>query len=140
MIGMDRGLLHTEALSVTFGGLRAVDRVDIDVHPGQLVGLIGPNGAGKTTFIDGVTGFVPTTGRVVFDGHDLGHVQPHKRARFGLGQRCENGRDGGFGAGRRASGGKGEARHGKQHRAPIKAWQAAQGPDRHPLRELDLPA
>ena len=79
-------LLRTTEMSVTFGGLRAVDGVDLEVRPGQLVGLIGPNGAGKTTFIDGVTGFVPTTGRVVFDGHDISHVPAHKRARLGLGR------------------------------------------------------
>ena len=61
-------LLQTHGMSVTFGGLRAVNEVDFDVDEGQLVGLIGPNGAGKTTFIDGVTGFVPTTGRIEFAG------------------------------------------------------------------------
>jgi branched-chain amino acid transport system ATP-binding protein len=79
-------LLHTHAMSVTFGGLRAVDRVDIEVATGQLVGLIGPNGAGKTTFIDGITGFVPTTGRIEFDGHDIGQLPVHKRAGKGLGR------------------------------------------------------
>ncbi len=79
-------LLETTDMAVTFGGLRAVDRVDITVPEGSLVGLIGPNGAGKTTFIDGITGFVPTTGRIVFDGHDLGGLQPHKRAALGLGR------------------------------------------------------
>ena len=79
-------LLETTAMAVTFGGLRAVDRVDITVPEGSLVGLIGPNGAGKTTFIDGITGFVPTTGRIVFDGHDLGGLAPHKRAALGLGR------------------------------------------------------
>ena len=79
-------LLSTHAMSVTFGGLRAVDRVDIEVAPGALVGLIGPNGAGKTTFIDGITGFVPTAGRIMFDGHDLGQLPPHKRASLGLGR------------------------------------------------------
>ena len=73
-------------MSVTFGGLRAVDRVNIEVQAGSLVGLIGPNGAGKTTFIDGITGFVPTTGRIRFDGHDLGRFAPHKRASLGLGR------------------------------------------------------
>ena len=79
-------LLETTDMAVTFGGLRAVDRVDITVPEGSLVGLIGPNGAGKTTFIDGITGFVPTTGRIVFDGHDLGGLAPHKRAALGLGR------------------------------------------------------
>ena len=79
-------LLETTDMAVTFGGLRAVNRVDITVPEGSLVGLIGPNGAGKTTFIDGITGFVPTTGRIVFDGHDLAGLAPHKRAALGLGR------------------------------------------------------
>ena len=45
--------------------------VDLDVEPGQLVGLIGPNGAGKTTFIDAITGFVPHRGTVDLDGADI---------------------------------------------------------------------
>ena len=53
---------------------------------GKLVGLIGPNGAGKTTFIDGITGFVPTTGRIMFNGREIGHLPAHKRARLGLGR------------------------------------------------------
>ena len=79
-------LLETAGMTVTFGGLRAVDGVDFAVNEGSLVGLIGPNGAGKTTFIDGITGFVPTTGRVVFDGHDIAHLPVHKRASRGLGR------------------------------------------------------
>jgi branched-chain amino acid transport system ATP-binding protein len=77
-------LLTTTEMSVTFGGLRAVDGVDLEVRPGQLVGLIGPNGAGKTTFIDGVTGFVPTGGRIDFDGHDITTLPAHQRSRLGL--------------------------------------------------------
>jgi branched-chain amino acid transport system ATP-binding protein len=79
-------LLETSGMSVTFGGLRAVNEVDIVVEPGKLVGLIGPNGAGKTTFIDGITGFVPTTGRVVFDGHDITSMPVHQRAALQLGR------------------------------------------------------
>ncbi len=79
-------LLTTNNMSVTFGGLRAVDDVDFEVRPGQLVGLIGPNGAGKTTFIDGVTGFVPTSGRIDFDGDDISSMSAHQRARRGLGR------------------------------------------------------
>ncbi|MBM3799163.1 MAG: ATP-binding cassette domain-containing protein, partial [Actinobacteria bacterium] len=63
-------LLQTTGMSVTFGGLRAVNNVDLTVEKGKLVGLIGPNGAGKTTFIDGITGFVPTTGRIEFRGQE----------------------------------------------------------------------
>jgi branched-chain amino acid transport system ATP-binding protein len=77
-------LLDTEQLTVTFGGLRAVDEVSISIDQGQLVGLIGPNGAGKTTFIDGLTGFVPTTGSITFDGRDLTAAGPHDRAQAGM--------------------------------------------------------
>lgn len=79
-------LLQTSQMSVTFGGLRAVNEVDFAVPEGSLIGLIGPNGAGKTTFIDGITGFVPTTGRIDFDGHDITHMPVHKRAGLGLGR------------------------------------------------------
>ena len=79
-------LLETFGMSVTFGGLKAVNEVDFRVEEGQLVGLIGPNGAGKTTFIDGITGFVPTTGRIVFDGNEIGGLPAHRRAKSGLGR------------------------------------------------------
>ena len=76
--------LVVEGLSVAYGGVRAVQGVDLTVGAGQVVGLIGPNGAGKTTFIDAVTGFAPCRGRVVLDGRDLTGLPPHRRARLGL--------------------------------------------------------
>ncbi len=79
-------LLETTDMTVSFGGLRAVDSVDFAVEKGQLVGLIGPNGAGKTTFIDGITGFVRTTGSIRFDGHEISREPAHRRARLGLGR------------------------------------------------------
>jgi len=69
---------------VSFGGVRAVVDVDLEVGPRRLVGLIGPNGAGKTTFIDAISGFVRAAGRVELDGHDLTGLRPHARARLGL--------------------------------------------------------
>ena len=77
-------VLSTTGLSVRFGGVRAVDDVDVVVEEGQLVGLIGPNGAGKTTFVDAITGFVRYTGRAELDGRDLAGMPPHARARRGL--------------------------------------------------------
>jgi branched-chain amino acid transport system ATP-binding protein len=77
-------LLRTHPMSVTFGGLKAVNEVDLTIEEGQIVGLIGPNGAGKTTFIDGLTGFVPTTGRLSFAGHELTGLPAHRRSRLGL--------------------------------------------------------
>jgi branched-chain amino acid transport system ATP-binding protein len=79
-----RARLEVRGLAVRFGGVRAVDAVDLEVGQGQLVGLIGPNGAGKTTLIDALTGFVPATGTVRFAGRDLSGLAPHRRARAGL--------------------------------------------------------
>jgi len=79
-------LLRTNDMCVTFGGLRAVDNVSFHVEEGKIVGLIGPNGAGKTTFIDGITGFVPTTGSIKFLGKEISGMPAHKRARIGLGR------------------------------------------------------
>jgi branched-chain amino acid transport system ATP-binding protein len=77
-------ILSAQDVSVTFGGLRALDSVDLEVGPGQLVGLIGPNGAGKTTFIDALTGFVPCRGRFQIGGEELSGLPPHARAQRGL--------------------------------------------------------
>jgi branched-chain amino acid transport system ATP-binding protein len=77
-------VLQASGLSVSFGGVRALDGVDLEVEEGQLVGLIGPNGAGKTTFIDAITGFVPSRGTVTLDGRDISKMPPHQRARRGL--------------------------------------------------------
>jgi branched-chain amino acid transport system ATP-binding protein len=77
-------ILTTNELSVSFGGVHAVSKVSVRVAPGQLVGLIGPNGAGKTTFIDALTGFVRSSGDVIFDGHDIASWPAHRRARVGL--------------------------------------------------------
>ncbi|HZX53146.1 MAG TPA: ABC transporter ATP-binding protein [Ilumatobacteraceae bacterium] len=77
-------VLAARNISVSFGGVHAVIDVDLDVEPGQLVGLIGPNGAGKTTFIDAITGFVTHQGTVALDGDDITTAAPHVRARRGL--------------------------------------------------------
>jgi branched-chain amino acid transport system ATP-binding protein len=77
-------VLEATGISVSFGGVHAVVGVDLQVAEGQLVGLIGPNGAGKTTFIDAVSGFVRSSGRVELDGRDLTGLPPHARARRGL--------------------------------------------------------
>jgi branched-chain amino acid transport system ATP-binding protein len=77
-------ILRTEGLSVNYGGVRALDSVDVAVPAGQLVGLIGPNGAGKTTFIDAITGFAPSTGDVRLNGESIAAILPHRRARHGI--------------------------------------------------------
>lgn len=77
-------VFRARGVSVSFGGVRAVDGVDLDVARGQVTGLIGPNGAGKTTFIDAITGFVPYGGTAELDGAPLDGLPPHARARRGL--------------------------------------------------------
>ena len=69
---------------MSFGAVRALAEVDLEVNPGQLVGLIGPNGAGKTTLIDAVTGFVPARGEVLLEQRSIRGMQAHHRARLGL--------------------------------------------------------
>jgi branched-chain amino acid transport system ATP-binding protein len=77
-------VLEARGVSVQFGGVRALEGVDLEVGDGELVGLIGPNGAGKTTFVDAVTGFVRYTGQIELDGRDLAGLPPHVRAEHGL--------------------------------------------------------
>jgi ABC-type branched-subunit amino acid transport system ATPase component len=65
-------LLDIRRLTMRFGGLTAVNQVDLSVEPGQIYSVIGPNGAGKTTVFNAVTGvYEPTEGSIVFDGHEL---------------------------------------------------------------------
>jgi branched-chain amino acid transport system ATP-binding protein len=84
-------LLEVEHITVRFGGVRALDDASLRVNTGEIVGLIGPNGAGKTTFFNCVSGVLrPDSGRVVFDGHELGDLPPHRRSRLGLARTFQN--------------------------------------------------
>ena len=76
--------LELRELSVQYGGVRALNSVDLDVPVGSLLGLIGPNGAGKTTLIDAATGFAPASGRVLLDGQEISGLPAHRRARLGM--------------------------------------------------------
>jgi branched-chain amino acid transport system ATP-binding protein len=76
--------LQASGISVSFGGVRALVDVDIEVPEGSLVGLIGPNGAGKTTFIDAISGFVPCRGTIVLGGRDVTADRAHERSSRGL--------------------------------------------------------
>ena len=89
--GRDRPAYEGPALavrdvSVTFGGLRAVDRVSIVAHPGEVVGLIGTNGAGKSTLMNAIGGFAPAEGIVEMLGNDVSGRSASARARIGLGR------------------------------------------------------
>jgi len=85
--------ISVRELSVSFGGIRAVDDVSFDVAPGEVVGLIGPNGAGKTTLLDLISGFTPSEGGHVLLGDvDLSDRKPHHRALLGLGRSFQDSR------------------------------------------------
>jgi branched-chain amino acid transport system ATP-binding protein len=77
-------ILEVRGLTVAYGGLRAVDDMDLHVEQGQIVGLIGPNGAGKTSCIDAMTGLARYSGTVALAGRSLDGLGPHHRARIGL--------------------------------------------------------
>lgn len=69
---MSKVVLKTENLGISFGGLKAVQDLNIEIKEGQLYGLVGPNGAGKTTVFNMITGvYKPTTGKFWLDGEDL---------------------------------------------------------------------
>jgi len=87
----DRPVLKLENLQKHFGGLRAVDGLDIEVAPGTVHALIGPNGSGKTTSLNVVNGiYRPTAGRIFLDGIEVTQMKPHERAGLGMGRTFQN--------------------------------------------------
>ncbi len=69
---MSKTILKTENLGISFGGLKAVQNLNLEINEGQLYGLVGPNGAGKTTVFNMITGvYKPTKGKFWLDGEDL---------------------------------------------------------------------
>jgi ABC-type branched-subunit amino acid transport system ATPase component len=77
--------LSTREISVVFGGLVAVNEVDLSLAKGEILGLIGPNGAGKTTLLNAISGFVKTSnGSVSLRGRDITNWSADRRARNGL--------------------------------------------------------
>jgi branched-chain amino acid transport system ATP-binding protein len=82
---MPDALLRTEALTKSFGGLRAVDHVDFVVEEGKLQSIIGPNGAGKSTFFNLIAGSLsPTSGRIWFRGQNIAGLQQYAISRLGV--------------------------------------------------------
>jgi len=78
-------LLTLNGVSKVFGGLKAVNDVDLVIEPGEIVGLIGPNGAGKTTLVNLVTGvFKPTAGTIEFGGKRIDGLKPYQISRLGV--------------------------------------------------------
>jgi ABC-type branched-subunit amino acid transport system ATPase component len=84
-------VLDLYGISKYFGGVRAVNGVDLAVARGEILGLIGPNGSGKSTIVNLVCGLFPlTAGRVVFNGADISGLPPHARVSLGIARTFQN--------------------------------------------------
>jgi branched-chain amino acid transport system ATP-binding protein len=78
-------LLATQALAISFGENRAVDAVDFNVRPGEVLALIGSNGAGKTTLVNLVSGLMrPDSGKIIFEGKDVTRQSSYDRIKAGI--------------------------------------------------------
>jgi branched-chain amino acid transport system ATP-binding protein len=86
-------ILECDGLTKRFGGITAVDHVDLKLREGEILALIGQNGAGKTTLFDCISGFLPVdSGRVRLLGEDITDLPPHRRAGLGLGRSFQEAR------------------------------------------------
>ncbi len=84
-------VLECKQVERRFGGLLALNGVDLAIRRGEIFGLVGPNGSGKTTLINAITGFFPPQrGRILLDGRDITGLAPHKVARLGVARTFQN--------------------------------------------------
>jgi len=84
-------MLKVNRVSIRFGGLLAVNEVDIEVDKNEICGLIGPNGAGKTTLFNMISGvFKPNEGDIVFMGRNIEGMQPHQICKLGISRTYQN--------------------------------------------------
>ncbi|MEK7390262.1 MAG: ABC transporter ATP-binding protein [Elusimicrobiota bacterium] len=91
MKGKTKELLRVRDLAQHFGGLKAVDQVNLSIHEGEIVSLIGPNGAGKTTFFNVLTGVYPgTRGEIVFNGRSIRGLASHDIVAHGIARTFQN--------------------------------------------------
>jgi branched-chain amino acid transport system ATP-binding protein len=80
-------MLTLARLSRAFGGLRVIDRLDLTVEAGEILGILGPNGAGKSTLFNLIAGVLPPSGgRVLYEGRDITAMKPWDRSRIGIGR------------------------------------------------------
>jgi len=84
-------LLEAQQLTMRFGGLVAVNAVDLTLEPGMIASLIGPNGAGKTTFFNMLSGlYIPSSGRLFFEDREITGTQPHRLTQYGIVRTFQN--------------------------------------------------
>jgi branched-chain amino acid transport system ATP-binding protein len=82
---------EANAITMTFGGLTAVNKVDFNMEKGMIASVIGPNGAGKTTFFNTITRvYTPTSGKMTFDGKDLAGLHPFDITALGIARTFQN--------------------------------------------------
>src|SRR5687768_14582388 len=80
-------LLRTRDVSKKFGGVTALNEVDIAIESKEIVGLLGPNGAGKTTLFNVISGFLKAdNGRILFEENEIQHLLPYERVAVGIGR------------------------------------------------------
>jgi branched-chain amino acid transport system ATP-binding protein len=83
--------LQVEGIHISFGGLRALHGVSLEVHEGEIVAIIGPNGAGKTTLLNAISGvYHPSQGRILLDGQDRTFLSPNRVAALGIARTFQN--------------------------------------------------
>ncbi|WP_158746381.1 ABC transporter ATP-binding protein [Acidisphaera sp. L21] len=88
---MTAALFSADDISISFGGIRAVDGVSFDVQTGEVFSIIGPNGAGKTTIFNLISRiYQPTSGRLAFGGQDITTIPPHRIAGLGIARTFQN--------------------------------------------------
>lgn len=84
-------ILRLEGATVRFGGLLAVNNVDMTMNKGEILGLIGPNGAGKTTLFNLVTGiYTPTSGNIIVYDENINKLKPYERVEKGIARTFQN--------------------------------------------------
>jgi branched-chain amino acid transport system ATP-binding protein len=83
--------LEIRNLSLSFGGIKALQDISLHVHTGELVAVIGPNGAGKTSLLNCITGYYkPQKGQIIFNGKDITNLASHKLTKLGIGRTFQN--------------------------------------------------
>jgi branched-chain amino acid transport system ATP-binding protein len=88
---MSQPLLVSRGLGKSFGGLKAVEDISLEVRPGELLSVIGPNGAGKTTLFNCLSGiYRPERGRVEFEGRNITGAPPHRVCHLGIARTFQN--------------------------------------------------